>query len=191
MSEFHSDLSGFYKLSLKERQKVLSELIPLDDEDLKLLENLGYFTDTQIDTLIENVVGSYQLPLGIACNFKVNNKDYLIPMVIEEPSVVAAASNAARIARKHGGFFSEKVNSIMISQIQITNLKDLKQAKRLLLEHKKDLLKIANDQDPLLEKLGGGAYDFELREIKTRKGQMLILHLLVNVLDAMGANVVN
>ncbi|MFW9770795.1 MAG: hydroxymethylglutaryl-CoA reductase, degradative [Candidatus Thorarchaeota archaeon] len=191
MSEFHSDLSGFYKLSLKERQKVLSELIPLDDEDLKLLENLGYFTDTQIDTLIENVVGSYQLPLGIACNFKVNNKDYLIPMVIEEPSVVAAASNAARIARKHGGFFSEKVNSIMISQIQITNLKDLKQAKRLLLEHKKDLLKIANDQDPLLKKLGGGAYDFEIREIKTRKGQMLILHLLVNVLDAMGANVVN
>lgn len=191
MSTFHSDLSGFYKLSLKERQKILSELINLDDEDLSLLKNLGYFTDTQIDTLIENVVGSYQLPIGIACNFKVNNKDYLIPMVIEEPSVVAAASNAARIARKHGGFFAEKVNSIMISQIQITNLKDVGLAKELLLERKQDLLKIANDQDPLLLELGGGAYDFELREINTRKGRMLILHLLVNVLDAMGANVVN
>jgi hydroxymethylglutaryl-CoA reductase len=191
MSEFHSDLSGFYKLSLKERKNVLSDLIPLNDDDIKLLNNLGYFKEAQIDTIIENVVGSYQLPIGIACNFKINNKDYLIPMVIEEPSVVAAASNAARIARKHGGFFSEKVDSIMISQIQITDLKDIEQTKKVLLESKHNLLKIANDQDPFLVKLGGGAYDFELREIKTRKGAMLIMHLLVNVLDAMGANVVN
>ncbi|MFX1269349.1 MAG: hydroxymethylglutaryl-CoA reductase, degradative, partial [Promethearchaeota archaeon] len=191
MSKFHSDISGFYKLSLGERQKTLSELVNLDDEEVKLLKNFGYFKETQIDTLIENVIGSYQLPIGIACNFKVNNKDYLIPMVIEEPSVVAAASNAARIARKHGGFFSEKVDSIMISQIQITNLTDVKQAKKILLENKKNILKIANDQDPILVKLGGGAYDFELRDINTRKGAMLIIHLLVNVLDAMGANVVN
>jgi hydroxymethylglutaryl-CoA reductase len=191
MSKFHSDISGFYKLSLEERQKALSELVNLDDEELKLLKNFGYFKETQIDTLIENIVGSYQLPIGIACNFKINKKDYLIPMVIEEPSVVAAASNAARIARKHGGFFSEKVDSIMISQIQITNLRDVKQAKKVLLENKKKILKIANDQDPFLVTLGGGAYDFELRDIKTRKGVMLIIHLLVNVLDAMGANVVN
>ncbi|MFX1495189.1 MAG: hydroxymethylglutaryl-CoA reductase, degradative [Promethearchaeota archaeon] len=191
MSKFHSDISGFYKLSLGERQKVLSELVNLDDEEVKLLKNFGYFKKTQIDTLIENVVGSYQLPVGIACNFKINNKDYLIPMVIEEPSVVAAASNAARIARKHGGFFSEKVDSIMISQIQITNLTSVEQAKKILLENKKNILKIANDQDPILVKLGGGAYDFELRDINTRKGVMLIIHLLVNVLDAMGANVVN
>ncbi|MFW9946581.1 MAG: hydroxymethylglutaryl-CoA reductase, degradative [Candidatus Odinarchaeota archaeon] len=191
MSKFHSDISGFYKLSLGERQKVLSELVNLDDEEVKLLKNFGYFKKTQMDTLIENVVGSYQLPVGIACNFKINNKDYLIPMVIEEPSVVAAASNAARIARKHGGFFSEKVDSIMISQIQITNLTSVEQAKKILLENKKNILKIANDQDPILVKLGGGAYDFELRDINTRKGVMLIIHLLVNVLDAMGANVVN
>ena len=191
MSKFHSDLSGFYKLSLKERQKLLSELVTLDDDEINLLKNFGYFKETQIDTLIENVIGSYQLPIGIACNFKINNKDYLIPMVIEEPSVVAAASNAARIARKYGGFFSEKIDSIMISQIQITSLTDVEQAKKILLENKKNILKIANDQDPILVKLGGGAYDFELREIKTRKGIMLIIHLLVNVLDAMGANVVN
>ncbi len=191
MSKFHSDISGFYKLSLGERQKSLSELVNLDDEEVKLLKNFGYFKETQIDTLIENVIGSYQLPIGIACNFRINNKDYLIPMVIEEPSVVAAASNAARIARKNGGFFSEKVDSIMISQIQITNLTDVEQAKKILLENKKNILKIANDQDPILVKLGGGAYDFELRDINTRKGVMLIIHLLVNVLDAMGANVVN
>ena len=191
MSKFHSDISGFYKLSLGERQKALSELVNLDDEEVKLLKNFGYFKETQIDTLIENVVGSYQLPIGIACNFRINNKDYLIPMVIEEPSVVAAASNAAKIARKHGGFFSERVDSIMISQIQITNLTDVEQAKKVLLENKKIILKIANDQDPILVKLGGGAYDFELRDINTRKGVMLIIHLLVNVLDAMGANVVN
>jgi hydroxymethylglutaryl-CoA reductase len=191
MSKFHSDISGFYKLSLGERQKILSELINLDEEEIKLLKNYGYFKETQIDTFIENVVGSYQLPIGIACNFKINNKDYLVPMVIEEPSVVAAASNAARMARKHGGFYSEKVNSIMISQIQITNIIDIKQAKKILEENKSEILKIANEQDPMLIKLGGGAYDFELRDIKTRNGMMLIMHLLVNVLDAMGANVVN
>jgi len=191
MSKFHSDISGFYKLSLGERQKALSELVNLDDEEVKLLKNFGYFEEKQIDTFIENVVGSYQLPIGIACNFRINNKDYLIPMVIEESSVVAAASNAARIARKHGGFFSEKVDSIMISQIQITNLTDIEQAKKILLENKKNILKLANEQDPILVKLGGGAYDFELRDIETRKGAMLIIHLLVNVLDAMGANVVN
>jgi len=99
MSKFHSDISGFYKLSLGERQKALSELVNLDDEEVKLLKNFGYFEEKQIDTFIENVVGSYQLPIGIACNFRINNKDYLIPMVIEESSVVAAASNAFRKSR--------------------------------------------------------------------------------------------
>jgi hydroxymethylglutaryl-CoA reductase len=112
-------------------------------------------------------------------------------MVIEEPSVVAAASNAAKIARKNGGFQSEEVKSIMISQIQITQLKDIAAAKEILVRNKEKILKIANEQDPLLNKLGGGALDIEIREIKTKRGNMLILHLLVNVLDAMGANVVN
>ena len=119
MKDFHSDISGFYKLSIDERQKLLSKLVNLNPEDLDILKELGYFTPTQIDTLIENVVGSYQLPLGLAFNFKINGKDYIIPMVIEEPSVVAAASNAAKMARKHGGFQSDDVPPIMISQIQL------------------------------------------------------------------------
>lgn len=191
MKELRSDISGFYKLTMDERHELLSKLLHLNPEELGILKELGYFTSTQIDTLIENVVGSYQLPFGLAFNFKINDRDYIIPMVIEEPSVVAAASNAAKMARKHGGFHSDEVKSIMISQIQITNLKDIDTAKESLKKNKKILLKIANDQDPLLNKLGGGAQDIEIREIHTNKGKMVILHLLVNVLDAMGANVVN
>ncbi|UCD00846.1 MAG: hydroxymethylglutaryl-CoA reductase, degradative [Promethearchaeota archaeon] len=191
MKEFRSDISGFYKLSIEERQKILSRLVNLNQDEIKILNNLGYFTPTQIDTLIENVVGSFQLPFGLAFNFKINDKDFIIPMVIEEPSVVAAASNAAKIARKHGGFHSENVQSVMIAQIQVTQLEDIEIAKEYLGKNKEKLLKIANEQDPLLYKLGGGAQDIEIREIQTKKGKMIILHLLVNVLDAMGANVVN
>ncbi len=191
MNEFHSDISGFYKLSLKERQNQLAKLVNLDQEEIELLRTLGYFSPDQIDMLIENVVGSYQLPMGVALNFKVNGKDYVIPMVIEEPSVVAAASNMAKVARKLGGFQSEKVKSVMISQIQLTHIQDIDRAKEELLNNKEKILEIANEQDPLLNKLGGGAIDLEVREIETRKGKMIILHLLVDVLDAMGANVVN
>jgi len=191
MNEIHSDISGFYKLPLKERQNQLAELLNLDQEEIELLQTLGYLSPAQIDMLIENVVGSYQLPMGVALNFKVNGKDYIIPMVIEEPSVVAAASNMAKIARKLGGFQSEKVKSVMISQIQLTHIQDINRAKQALLTNKEKILEIANKQDPLLNKLGGGALDLEVREIETRKGKMIILHLLVDVLDAMGANVVN
>jgi len=191
MNDFHSDISGFYKLPLKERQNQLAKLVDLDQEEIELLRTLGYFSADQIDTLIENVVGSYQLPMGVALNFKVNGKDYIIPMVIEEPSVVAAASNMAKVARKLGGFQSEKVKSVMISQIQLTNVQNIESAKEKLLNNKEHILDIANEQDPLLTKLGGGAFDVEVREIDTRKGKMIILHLLVDVLDAMGANVVN
>ena len=191
MKEFRSDISGFYKLSMDERRKLLSELVNLDQDEIEILDTLGYFKPSQLDTLIENVVGSYQLPMGLAFNFKINNKDYIIPMVIEEPSVVAAASNAARMARKHGGFQSENVPSVMISQIQITHIPDIESAKKLIADNKDQILKIANEQDPILNELGGGALDLELRDLNTGKGKMLIIHLLVNVLDAMGANVVN
>ena len=191
MNDIKSDIPGFYKLSVDERQQLIAKLVNLNSDDIKLLKEYGYIPPHQLDTLIENVIGSYQLPLGIACNFKINNKDYLIPMVIEEPSVVAAASNAAKIARKHGGFFSEKIRSIMFSQIQVTNIKNMNIAKENIEKNKDKILKIANEQDPILTSLKGGAFDLEIHEISTRKGPMLIVHLLVDVLDAMGANVVN
>jgi len=191
LTDFSSDISGFYKLSLEERQHQLVKILNLNQEEFELMRTLGYFSPSQIDRLIENVVGSYQLPLGIAFNFKVNSKDYIIPMVIEEPSVVAAASKIAKIARENGGFVSEEVKSIMFSQIQLTNVKDIDKAKENIAKNKDKILSIANEQDPLLNQLGGGAKDIEVREIETRKGKMLILHLLVDVRDAMGANVVN
>ncbi|TFF89514.1 MAG: hydroxymethylglutaryl-CoA reductase, degradative [Promethearchaeota archaeon] len=191
MNSYKSNLSGIYKLSIIERQKLISGLIELDDKEKQILRNFGYFSSTKLNTTIENVIGSYQLPLGIATNFKINGTDYLVPMVIEEPSVVAAASKAAKIARNNGGFTAEEVKPMMISQIQITKLKDIKSAKELILKNKPEILKIANEQDPILIKLNGGAIDIEVREISTFRGPMLIVHLLVNVLDAMGANVVN
>ncbi len=191
MKEINSKISGFYKLPIEERQKIIADQLRLNEDELDLLKKYGYFKPEQLDTMIENVIGSYQLPLGIACNFKINGNDYLIPMVIEEPSVVAAASNAARIARKHGGFQSDKVKSVMISQIQITNLEKMDEAEKKILSNKQKILEIANQQDPLLIKLGGGAIDIEIRKFNTNFGNMLIVHLLVDVLDAMGANVVN
>lgn len=191
MNDINSNIPGFYKLSIDERQQVITKLVNLNREELMLLKNYGYISPSQLDTLIENVIGSYHLPMGIACNFKINNKDYLIPMVIEEPSVVAAASNAAKIARKSGGFYSEKIRSIMFSQIQVTNIKNMNIAKENIEKNKDKILKIANKQDPILTSLKGGAFDLEIHEISTRKGPMLIVHLLVDVLDAMGANVVN
>ena len=191
MNKYNSEISGFYKLPIEKRQEILAKLINLNDEEKELLSNYGYFTPTQIDTLGENVVGSYSLPFGLAFNFKVNEKDYIVPMVTEEPSVIAAASNSAKIARAKGGFRSDNVKSLMIAQIQITQINDLHSFQQVVRENKDNILKIANDVDPLLTRLGGGAEDLEFREINTNKGKMVIVHLLVNVLDAMGANIVN
>ncbi|MHA1804113.1 MAG: hydroxymethylglutaryl-CoA reductase, degradative [Promethearchaeota archaeon] len=191
MKEINSHISGFYKLPIAERQQLISKMVELTAKEVEMLRNSGYLTALQLDMMIENVIGGYILPFGIACNFKINQKDYLIPMVIEEPSVVAAASNAARMTRKHGGFQSDPVKSIMISQIQLTNIENIEEARKQLEQNKEEILKRANEHDPILNNLGGGALDVEVREIDTRRGKMLIIHLLVDVLDAMGANVVN
>lgn len=190
MKEYHSSLSGFYKLPVHERVLMLKDMIDLDENEIKILKNFGYFKEDQMNLLIENVIASYQLPLGIATNFKINGIDYLIPMVTEEPSVIAAASKAAKIARKTGGFLCDEVKSIMIAQIQITNVTDLEYYDKLF-ENRLELIKIANKTDPTLVKLGGGAFDAHVREIMTNRGSMLVIHLFVNVLDAMGANIVN
>jgi hydroxymethylglutaryl-CoA reductase len=131
------------------------------------------------------------LPLGIAVNFLINGKDYLIPMAIEEPSVVAAASNAAKIARAKGGFFTSSTEPIMIGQIQVVDVADPYVARTKVLEAKAELLRIANEQDPLLVSVGGGAKDIDAKVIETSRGSMVITELHVDCRDAMGANVVN
>jgi hydroxymethylglutaryl-CoA reductase len=186
-----SQISGFYKLSPKERLEKVKEFCELTEEEIVALEKTGSLDLEQADRMIENVVGTFELPVGIAVNFMINGKDYLIPMAIEEPSVVAAASNAAKMARQKGGFQTSNTGPIMIGQIQLTNVKDPYGAKMTILASKEEILKMANEQDPVLVKFGGGAKDLEVRVVETASGPMVINHLLVDCRDAMGANAVN
>jgi len=186
-----SRIPGFYKLPIEERLKIVAEYAGITQDEIELLKKTGNLDLSIADRMIENVIGTMAYPFAIAVNFLINNRDYLIPMVIEEPSVVAAASNAAKWARAKGGIFTSSTGPIMIGQIQLTRVKDPWGAKMKILEHKNDLIRIANEQDPTLVNLGGGAKDIEVRVIDTTKGPMVITHLIVDVRDAMGANAVN
>jgi len=186
-----SQVSGFYKLSPKERMKYVKDFADLTDEEVKILQSTGALEMELADRMIENVVGTFPLPLGIAMNFLINRKDYLIPMAIEEPSVVAAATYAAKMARKKGGFFTSSTDPVMIGQIQAVDIKDPFAAKMKILEAKKEILKKANEQDPMLVSVGGGAKDLEVKVIDANSGPMVITELHVDCRDAMGANAVN
>ena len=184
-----SMVSGFYKLSIEKRIEFVKNFSGLNDEETRLFSSC---LDIKIaDKMIENVLGTFELPLGIAVNFLINGKDYLIPMVLEEPSVVAAASNAAKIARIKGGFKTKCSDPLMIGQIQILNIKDVAGAAQKILNKKKEILTLANDQDKVLLKFGGGAKDLEVRILDSPIGKMIVVHLIVDVRDAMGANAVN
>ncbi|MHA1951115.1 MAG: hydroxymethylglutaryl-CoA reductase, degradative, partial [Candidatus Thorarchaeota archaeon] len=186
-----SRISGFYKLSREERVKKLKEVTGLGDEDLGPLIDPGKVDLSVLDHMIENVVGTMTLPLGIATNFLVNEKDYLIPMAIEEPSVVAAASNAARMAREHGGFSATDTGPNMIGQIQVVEVPKPEEAKAKIIAMKDELLALANEQDPILVRFGGGARDLRIRIFDSKVGVMLVAELIVDTRDAMGANAVN
>ncbi len=191
MSGKSSRLSGFYKLNVEERASVVAEWAGLDESEKQVLMGNG-LTINQANHMIENVVGTYSLPMGIACNFQVNGKDYLVPMVVEEPSVVAAISNAARAIREGGGFHTQATDPIMIGQLQVLDLPDMDSAVAALQANQKELLELANCCDELVVRLGGGARELEFRPFPdTPVGPMLIVHLMYDVRDAMGANTVN
>lgn len=185
-----SEISGFYKLSIKDRSKILQIFSSLTEEEIEILQRNGISIE-DANRMVENVVGIMQIPLGIATNFLINGKDYLIPMATEEASVIAAASNAAKIVRKNSGFTASASDPIMIGQIQLTPKSDVNFLRKIILKNKEKILEIANSKDPFLVKLGGGARDLEIRAVKTKNGEMLIVHLLVDCKDAMGANAVN
>ncbi len=185
-----SNIPGFYKLSMEKRREVLKKFANLTEEEVDLIRNMGGLGEHLADHMIENVVSVMEVPMGIAVNFLINDKDYLIPMAIEEPSVVAAASNAAKMARVKGGFKAIATDPVMIGQIEVSGMPDPFGAKFRILENKKKLLEIANQQDPILVKLGGGAKDIDVR-VLDEKEPMIVVHLLVDVRDAMGANAVN
>lgn len=182
-----SKISGFYKLSRKERLEFVKNFAGLTDEETRTL-NESTIDFGIVDRMIENATSVMPVPLGMAVNFLINGKDYLIPMAIEETSVIAAASNAAKIARIQGGFKTSSTEPVMIGQIQLVNHKNPEEAKKIILENKEKILKMANEKDPMLVKFGGGAKDINVRILDNG---MVITHLLVDVRDAMGANAVN
>jgi hydroxymethylglutaryl-CoA reductase len=186
-----SRIPEFYKKTLEERLNIVAEYAGLTQEEVALLKNFGNLDPKIADSMIENVIGAMSYPFAVAVNFLINGKDYLVPMVIEEASVVAAASNAARVMRRDGGIKSMATQPVMIGQIQVLGVKDPWHKRMIILEHKDEIIQKANEVDPVLVKFGGGAKDVEARVVEGPRGPMIIVHLLVDVRDAMGANAVN
>ncbi len=185
-------IPGFYNLSLPERRQALQEASGLSADDLAALFDAGSLSPDQADHMIENVVGTYALPLGIALNFMVNGRDVLIPMAVEEPSIVAGASFMAKLARLGGGFIAHASAPEMIGQVQILGAAHLPSARLAILEQKQFLLSEAAAVDPVLQRLGGGPRDLEVRLVSdSAVGPFLVVHLVYDVRDAMGANAVN
>ncbi|MBS72814.1 MAG: hydroxymethylglutaryl-CoA reductase, degradative [Euryarchaeota archaeon] len=186
-----SRLSGFYKLSVEERRNIVARLSNLSDEQIEALSSTGELSESAADHMIENVIGTMSLPVGIATNFIIDEKAYLIPFCVEESSIVAAASNMAKRCLKHGGFKTSSDDSIMIAQMQILDLENPAVAAEAIKTAKYELISACNSIESTMIRLGGGCKDIEVREIDTMQGKMLILHLLVDTKDAMGANAVN
>ncbi len=190
MNNQSSRLPGFYKRPLAERAALIAQWAGLSDTDLAALR--AGLDPSIAENMIENVIGVYGLPMGIATNFLINNRDYLIPMVIEEPSVVAAVSNAAKLFREGGGFSTSSDEPVMIGQIQVLDLTDLQAAAAAILSHKAELMAEADRVGGSIVKHGGGSRDIEVRPIaESSVGPMLIVHLLMDTRDAMGANAIN
>ena len=186
-----SRIPGFYNLTLDQRRAKLADATGLTPENL-LPFSSGGLSPEAADPMIENVIGMHSLPLGIGLNFQVNGRDVLVPMAIEEPSVVAGASFMAKLARAGGGFHATTSAPEMIGQMQVLDMGDIHSARLKIYEHKSELLAEADTIDPVLKKFGGGARDLEVRVIEDSPiGAFLVVHLIYDVRDAMGANAVN
>ncbi len=186
-----SRLSGFYKLSVEDRRDKVAELSGLSEADIAALANHGELDELSADRMIENVIGTMSLPVGVATNFVIDGKSYLIPFCVEESSIVAAASNMAKRCLDKGGFRTNNDNPIMIAQIQVLDLENVEEAGEAILTAKYELLAMCNSLPSTMIKLGGGCKDIMVRSIDSMLGRMLVVHLLVDTRDAMGANAVN
>ncbi|KAF6250012.1 hydroxymethylglutaryl-CoA reductase, degradative [Marine Group I thaumarchaeote] len=186
-----SSISKFFEKSRKERLDIVANFANLSNEELDILQsNNGGISYDKADKMVENAIGTFSLPLGIATNFKINSKDYIIPMVIEEPSVIAAASKGAKIARIKGGFEVTADESYSIGQIQVLDI-DIPSAIQKITNSSNEILQLANSESNTLSKMGKGAKEISCKEIDTPSGKMLIVELLIDVGDAMGANITN
>ena len=187
----NSRLSGFFKLSVGERRKLVQKLSKISDEQINALASNGELSDEAADRMIENVIGTMSLPVGIATNFVIDGSHYLIPFCLEESSVVAAASNMAKRCLQNGGFHTQNDGPLMIGQIQILETPDLTKAMKNLNQSKDEIIALCNSLPSTMIKLGGGCKRIETRVVETMSGPMLILHIIVDCRDAMGANAVN
>jgi hydroxymethylglutaryl-CoA reductase len=192
MNDRTSRVSGFYRRRLKERADYVAQWAELADGELAALQGESGLELGQADRMIENVIGTFALPLGVGLNLTVNGRDYLVPMVIEEPSVVAGASYAAKLLGDGGGVHAWSSEPIMIGQIQVVDVPDEAAAEAAVLGHKGEIMARADEQDPLLVRLGGGARDVRVRRLPTTEmGPMMVVELLMDCRDAMGANTIN
>lgn len=192
MSETTDHQKKFYNLTSRERLEQLIAEGHMSEADADILSGAAGLSPEIADHMIENVIGTFSLPLGIARNFRINGRDILIPMVVEEPSIVAGASFMAKLALGTGGFFAQATAPEMIGQIQVLDLENLTSAQEQIFAHKDDLLAEAGDLNSTLIKMGGGPKDLEIRLIETSPiGPFLVVHLIYDVRDAMGANAVN
>lgn len=190
LMEKTSALPGFYKKSVEERLSVVAEFAGLSDDEEALLKKTGSLELSAANHIIENVTGTMELPFGVATNFRINGRDYLIPMALEEPSVVAAASYGAKLCRPVG-FKASADKSIMKSMVQLVGIENVEKAAAAVLEEKKKLIKLARNPDSSLVKLGGGVFDIVPRSLDTKRGRMLIVDIFSDCKNAMGANTVN
>ena len=187
----NSSIPKFFEKNLKERLSVVKEFANLTDDEIKILENASGGSDfSHADKMIENAIGTFSLPIGIATNFRINEKDFLIPMVIEEPSVIAASSKAAKIARVHGGFTATTEGNFSIGQIQVVDV-NVQETIPKIISSSSEITDLANSKSETLSKLGKGVKEIICKEIKTDSKSMLVVELLIDVGDAMGANVTN
>lgn len=190
-----SRISGFYNKTIEERKHMITEMHEFSEKDKEAFFSEEALSVDTADKMIENVIGTYPLPLGLGLNFVVNNKEYKIPMAVEEASVVASASHIAKIVREAGGFQAESANRLMIGQIQVVGCPDFSDAKVAILKMKQHLIDEANAAYPSIVARGGGAEDLDVRiineEEQSEYSKMLVVHLYVNTCDAMGANMIN
>ncbi|MBC8163574.1 MAG: hydroxymethylglutaryl-CoA reductase, degradative [Roseiflexaceae bacterium] len=193
MTPHNSRISGFYQLNPFERLQAVKSFDGLNDDDMRSLHGgNGALSVERADKMIENVVGTFNLPLGVATNFQINGRDLLVPMVVEEPSIVAGASYAAKLVREGGGFTTSSTQPLMIGQVQLVHVRDPQRARFDILARQEELLVLANRQSTSLVALGGGAKEVEVHLFETSPmGPMLVVHLIVDCRDAMGANAIN
>lgn len=188
-----SRISGFYRMSMDQRLECLLEHGIIDADDVRVLrERDGGLDHETANKMVENCVGTFELPLGLGLNFMINGNDYVVPMAVEEPSVIAAVSHCAKIVRQSGGFESECTSNVMIGQVQVVGCSDFEAAKNAILAHRSELVELANSFEPNMVARGGGAKDIEVRLLDGGDyRKMLVVHLLIDAVDAMGANLIN